>query len=266
MDIDKLKEFHSLVKEASELVPSNASEVNQNLRKMVHQFRGISVTLMEGLDIRSDLKNVIPANKLGEFYTAVREIHGTTSFSLDKATELRNTLNTITRILDETIKTNSKSQPSKKNNSPLLSDSKQTWDRIQREFDFSKIGFGKKLNFIDDSYKRKIIIRDTEQAYILSKNDFSKPAVILAGGIIEELLRLYLASKRITHRGQTFDSYISECENNNLLKKPISKLLDSIRHFRNYVHLDKEKSKKDSVSKSIASSAVASIFTIVDSL
>jgi hypothetical protein len=36
-----------------------------------------------------------------------------------------------------------------------------------------------------------------------------KPAVILAGSVIEELLRLYLVHKNIKPAKKTFDSYIS---------------------------------------------------------
>ena len=66
------------------------------------------------------------------------------------------------------------------------------WQQIERDLGVSKKLFGKKINFVGDAFKRKIIFRDVAQAYALAMNDFNKPAVILSGSIIEELLRLYL--------------------------------------------------------------------------
>ena len=83
--------------------------------------------------------------------------------------------------------------------------SKNIWDEIQKDYDISKRGFGKKFNFVTDQFKRKIIFRDVEHAYILANRGFSKPAVILAGGVIEELLRLYLEYMGIKPANKTFD-------------------------------------------------------------
>jgi predicted GIY-YIG superfamily endonuclease len=69
---------------------------------------------------------------------------------------------------------------------------KDIWEAIKSEYDISKMTFGKKINFVSDSFKRKIIFRDVEHAFVLASQGFSKPALILAGGVIEELLRLYL--------------------------------------------------------------------------
>ena len=142
--------------------------------------------------------------------------------------------------------------------------SKDTWDDIQNDFDISKRTFGKKINFVTDKYKRKIIFRDIEHAYILAKNRFSKPAVILAGGVIEELLRLYLEHKNISPLSNSFDGYIKTCEQRKLLKSAIFRLSDSVRHFRNLVHLSGEKTKRYTISKATAKGAVASIFTIAN--
>ena len=68
--------------------------------------------------------------------------------------------------------------------------SKEIWKSIKSDYDISKLQFGKKINFILDKFKRAIIFRDIEQAYLLSQQGFSKPAIILAGGVIEELLIL----------------------------------------------------------------------------
>lgn len=142
--------------------------------------------------------------------------------------------------------------------------SKKIWEEIKRDYGITKRGFGKKFNFVKDKFKRKIIFRDVEQAYILADSGFSKPAVILAGGVIEELLRLYLEYKGIRPANKTFDSYIKTCKNNGLLKAAISRLTDSVRHFRNIVHLKMEDSPKITISKATAKGAVSSIFTLVN--
>ena len=142
--------------------------------------------------------------------------------------------------------------------------SKANWKAIESEFGTTKMGFGRRINFIRNPFKRKIIFRDVEQAFVLASLGFSKPAVILAGSVIEELLRLYLEYKKINPIKDNFDGYIKTCEQNKLLEVGISRLSDSTRHFRNLVHLSKEKSDKDTTSKSKAKGAVASIFTIAD--
>ncbi len=140
------------------------------------------------------------------------------------------------------------------------------WNDIQKDFDISKRAFGKKIGFVTNSFKRKIIFRDIQQGYILAASGFSKPAVILAGSVIEELLRIYLKSKGITPATKTFDSYIKACEAKRLLKSAIHRLTDSVRYFRNLVHLEKEDSARATISKATAKGAVASIFTIANDL
>ena len=137
------------------------------------------------------------------------------------------------------------------------------WNDIRNNFGISKQTFGKKWNFVTDKYKRKIIFRDIEHAYILANYGFSKPATILVGSVIEELLRLYLESKNIKPTKNTFEGYITICEQKKLLKSGIFRLSDSVRHFRNLVHLSEE-TKKYTISKATAKGAVASIFTIVN--
>jgi len=138
------------------------------------------------------------------------------------------------------------------------------WDRIQKDFDITKRGFGKKFSFVTDAFKREIIFRDIGQAYILAESGFNKPAVILAGGVMEELLRLYLKHKKISQTDDTFNSYIIACDKHDLLKNAISKLTDSFRHFRNLVHLSNEKIARHTISKATAKGAVASIFTLAN--
>jgi len=136
------------------------------------------------------------------------------------------------------------------------------WNRIKNEFGISKHSFGRKIDFIKDVFKRKIIFRDIRHAYLLADKGFSKPALILAGGVIEELLRLYLKHKNINPPNNTFDGYIKACEEHGFLKSGISNLSHSFRHFRNIVHLEKEISPKYTISKATAKGAVSSIFTI----
>ncbi len=138
------------------------------------------------------------------------------------------------------------------------------WQLIEEEFGVTKKLFGKRINFVTDAYKRKAIFRDVEHAYTLAKYGYSKPAVILAGSVIEELLRLYLIHKGIAITSKNFIDYINSCINNGLLKRAIHRLSDSLREFRNIVHLEKEISAKEAISKSTAKGAVSSIFTIAN--
>jgi hypothetical protein len=138
------------------------------------------------------------------------------------------------------------------------------WEDIEKEYGVSKKAFGRKINFVKDDFKRSVIFRDIEQAYFLAFNGYSKPAVILAGGVIEELLRLYLDSKDIKAENDTLDSYIKTCAEKRILKKAIHKLADSFREFRNLVHIQREESPRHSISTSTSKSAVASVFTIIN--
>lgn len=137
------------------------------------------------------------------------------------------------------------------------------WQDIKNDYGIDKRALGKN-SFITDEFKRKIIFRDIEQAYLLSSSGFYKPAVILSGGVIEELLRLYLHTKAIKADKNNFDCYIKACQDSGLLKSAIHRLTDSVRYFRNYVHIVKEISSRDTISKPIAKGAVASIFTVVN--
>jgi hypothetical protein len=140
----------------------------------------------------------------------------------------------------------------------------EIWSEIERDYVLTKRAFGIKINFVSDKFVREIIFRDVGQAYMLAKIGFPKPAVILAGSVIEELLRLYLKHKNITTANKTFDGYIKACKDNDLLKSAVYSLTDSVRHFRNHVHLAKEKNKKYSISVATAKGAVSSIFTLAN--
>ena len=140
------------------------------------------------------------------------------------------------------------------------------WSEIKKEFNISKSAFGKKISFVSDSFKRDVIFRDIEHAYLLSKHGYSKPAVILAGGVIEELLRLYLEHKGLTPANKSLDSYIKTCQAQGIIKGPVPPLADAVRQFRNMVHLQREISRKDSISQATAKAAVSSVFMIASEL
>ncbi|MFC2035032.1 hypothetical protein ACFLUJ_02790, partial [Chloroflexota bacterium] len=171
---------------------------------------------------------------------------------------------------EQTKLNNNKYQESKQNTRVITkipveqkissSTSKTTWKAIENEFGVTKNSFGRKFNFVSDEFRRKIIFRDVEHAFVLASSGFSKPAVILAGSVIEELLRLYLISKGIKPVNDTFDEYIKACESNGLLKSAISRLSHSVREFRNLVHLSAEKTRSYTVPKATAKGAVSSIF------
>ncbi|MDR3596565.1 hypothetical protein [Clostridium sp.] len=137
------------------------------------------------------------------------------------------------------------------------------WITIHTEYEITKPEVEAKINFVPEEYKREIIFRDIEQSYLLVQQGFFKPAVILTGSVIEELLRLYLLAKSVKPENNSFDEYIKSCETNNLITKGIKGLTDSIRHFRNLVHLEKEDIPKRTITKANAKSAVASLFSII---
>ena len=140
----------------------------------------------------------------------------------------------------------------------------QAWKGIRREYEMDKKAFSNKIAFVSDPFKKEIIFRDVAQAFELAKAGFSKPAVILAGSVVEELLRLFLELKGAHPANNTFDAYIRACAETRLLKSAIHRLTDSVRHFRNLVHLQNEELPRHTISKATAKGAVASIFTIVN--
>jgi hypothetical protein len=141
-------------------------------------------------------------------------------------------------------------------------DSKQVWKDIEKEYGISKRAYALKINFVTDPFKREIIFRDIGHSYYLASSGLSKPSVILAGGVIEELLRLYLIHKNITPSRNDFNAYIEACINHKLLKRGIFRLSDSVRCFRNLVHLGGEEDKRHTISIATAKGAVSAIFTI----
>jgi len=169
--------------------------------------------------------------------------------------------NTIWTFLDSAENNISKNDPKLKKSRSDIS-----WTLIKKEYNIDKTTISKRLSkFIKDDFKRGIILRDIGNAHSLLNLGFYKECVIISGGVIEEILRLYLQSKQITS-GRTFNDYIKSCEKINLIKSGINKLSDFLREFRNLVHLEREKSKDDTLKISIAKSAVSSIFTIMEEI
>lgn len=140
----------------------------------------------------------------------------------------------------------------------------EIWVEIHRTHNISKLKFAKRINFIRDSYRRKTILRDVAHAYYLAHHGFHKSAVILAGSVIEELLRQFLISKDILGDKKSFISYIKTCKDHGILKSGINSLNDYVREFRNQVHMRKEVSPKDQIKDTHALGAVLSIFILIE--
>jgi len=101
MDASRLKEIAEMCKEAIDLVPNNRNEQEKNVSTMFSRLRAIAVVCMENLDLSPELKRIIPIKRQGELYDAVRSIHGTNSFGLDKAASIRGRLSRIEEIVSE---------------------------------------------------------------------------------------------------------------------------------------------------------------------
>lgn len=140
------------------------------------------------------------------------------------------------------------------------------WKHIKSKYGLNQQVIGVKINFIKDSFRRSIILRDIKDAVFALENDMTKIAVVLSGGVIEEILRCKLESKNIKPARENFYNYIETCLNNNIIKKNTANLLHAIRDFRNLVHLKNEESRKDRISGNEASTTINSIFTLLKDL
>ncbi len=170
----------------------------------------------------------------------------------------------ITPIQQNKAQTSKSKKPS--HTKPKMED-KTIWEEIEKQFGVSKRSFGKKINFVSNPYKRTIIFRDIKDAYTLASGGNSKPAVILAGAVIEELLRSYLEKRGISIQkplNKDFFGYIQTCTKNGLLTESVSHLSNAARIFRNLVHLSAEKERRHTISKATAIGVVSSIFTIAN--
>ncbi len=147
-----------------------------------------------------------------------------------------------------------------------IQDINEIWKDIYKEYGIKKPIFAKRIGFIKDSKIRELIYRDVAHAFTLSKNGLAKPAVVLAGSVIEELLRQYLISRNLTPKRNDFNGFIECCKEHKLLRDGISNLGDSVRQFRNYVHLAKEVNEKYKLDFAESNTAVSSIFVLVKNI
>jgi len=232
---------------ADEFKTSTFSLLKQRLERLQGTKMGRLKSVLDSLQNKNILKSI-------SLEETVINIQSDTEFQIDKYLAER--------------KNNKKYEQgsAKPTGAGMKPTSKEVWDEIYKDYEITKRSFAKRINFVSDKFKKSAIFRDIEHAYSLAGLGYSKPAVILSGSVIEELLRLYLKHKGITPARNNFDSYIKACENNGLIKSAIHRLTDSVRHFRNYVHLEKEESSRSTISKATAKGAVSSIFTIANDL
>lgn len=230
--------------------PFNYEYYLDELNRIIAEGEQIQLEAFKDMCSIEDAKNKSPVSgsMTGEQDAKLREI----SAVVDK----------LLSRLEQTTNLEPTKTSSVRNEKNLISKGKANWKAIESAFGITKMSFGRKINFITDPFKRTIIFRDVEKAFVLASLGFSKPAVILAGSVIEELLRLYLECKNISPLSNNFDGYIRTCEQHGLLKDSVSRLSHSVRQFRNLVHLSAEETKKHTISKATAIGAVSSIFTI----
>ncbi len=162
---------------------------------------------------------------------------------------------------------NLSSAPSKiTSNEISRSGNENIWMQINKDFSLTKKEFGKRINFIENVITRKIIFRDVEQAYFLLRAGFYKSSVILAGGVMEEILRQLLTLKEEAAENLNFNDLIKKCSHKGLLSIPGNQLTESARYFRNTVHIHNEVKQNNRITKAIAHSAFSAIFVLVDGL
>jgi|GEM_PF-2681643 hypothetical protein len=142
------------------------------------------------------------------------------------------------------------------------------WTEIQAEYDYSKLKFARQVNFLPP-FKRGIVIRDVVQAFSCLKMGFYKPATILSGGVIEEILRLYLKHNGYPTKNERgnkrFEELVNDCKQYKLVGAGIANLAHAFRDFRNFAHLAKE-TKQRSIDRPTAIGAVSAIFSVASNL
>jgi hypothetical protein len=114
-----------------------------------------------------------------------------------------------------------------------------------------KIGISKKtlFSFIKDIKTRSILTRDYAFAEICREHKMFKPAIILYGSIMEEILRNILNSDKY------YSDLITEGKVKNIIEPPLARKIEFIRDFRNYVHIHLEKKEDFEPNEEIASFA-----------
>ena len=119
------------------------------------------------------------------------------------------------------------------------------------EIEKKKIGIGMRgiFNFVKDKKTKSILVRDFAYAEICREKSMSKPAIILYGSIIEEVLRYKLNSKA------KFSSLIDKFKEKKGLDPSLIRKIDFIKDFRDYVHIFLEKQGNFEPTEGIASVA-----------
>lgn len=136
------------------------------------------------------------------------------------------------------------------------------WVAIQKDHGLTKRVIGKKLNFVKEKTLKDILFRDIEQAYLLLHHKFYKPAIIISGGALEEILKEFLKHNQKIPSGNRFVDCIEVAKKHSLFSNGIISLLDSMRDFRNLVHIDKERAGQK-VGIQLARTAVSALFLIL---
>jgi hypothetical protein len=256
----ELIEIAQLARLVAELIPTDNTLEAQKVSKLFKHFKALAGVCMHGSEVRAELKEMIEASEYAEFDGAVKFFQSASNYSIDMSSDIKQKAIHIATILETTAQIY-RPKSGAANITPVT---ENVWSAIQREYGISKVVFGKRIGFITDVFKRKIIFRDVEQAYSLANSDFNKPAIILSGSIIEELLRLYLEHKRITPPKADFEGYLKACEDNGLIKAAVYGVADPVRRFGHLVHLKNENSTRHTISKTTAQSAVSSIFVLAN--
>lgn len=224
----------------------------------------------ESLRIKSGIGSAILLDAMSQLAIAISKAQHTPNI-FDNTPILPASATSPQKLLTHKVETPKTGRKSSKKGSPTLTkmriplpSEKAVWLSIENEYDISKVAYGRKINFIKDKHKRNIIFRDITQAYILVENGFYKPAVLLAGGVIEEILRAFIEHKYKKPTRSTFDKYINQLNNDGLLKDTAVHLSHATRINRNLVHIEKEKNANSAISKATAKNTVSSIFIIVN--
>lgn len=108
------------------------------------------------------------------------------------------------------------------------------WGKLGKK----EIGIGKRgiLKWIKDRDLQKIVRRDYATAQICEEEGLFKPAIILYAGVLEALLQ-YKINK---DEKEKFIDLIEEAMQSKLIKQEQASHMNTIRDFRNYVHVYKE--------------------------
>lgn len=149
--------------------------------------------------------------------------------------------------------------------SPRRRSVKDDWAPISQHYGLSRKQVIRKLRFIGSITTKRALLRDIVHAHGCLEHHFYKSALVLSGGVIEEIIRQKLISCKVD-AGASFSDHIKNARESKIFKNSIASLSDSIRDFRNHVHVAKESEKKHAISRATASIAVSAIFTVLNDI